>query len=94
MESAKEALEYLRIYEPDGCIPVDLILMDILMPDMNGIQACRIIKEKKEYKDVPIVMVTGMADEENLEMAFEAGIVDYVVKPVKQVEIMAASPWS
>jgi sigma-B regulation protein RsbU (phosphoserine phosphatase) len=69
--------------------PVDLILMDVVMPEMNGVEACRRIKELPPARDVPIIMVTSVGDMKTLQSAFEAGAVDYVMKPIEPIELMA-----
>ena len=88
--SATEAFSHLGLTSSNGhgC-EVDLILMDVLMPEMDGFTACRTIKEEERFEDIPIVMVTGMSDQENLEKAFAAGATDYIVKPVKRLELLA-----
>jgi CheY-like chemotaxis protein len=68
---------------------VDLILMDVVMPEMNGVEATRKIKQMDSAKDIPIIMVTSMADVDTLQSAFEAGAVDYVTKPIEPIELMA-----
>ncbi len=60
----------------------DLILMDIKMPGINGFQACEVIKSNKETKNIPIVIVTGLSDEDNIIRAKELGLLDYFVKPI------------
>jgi diguanylate cyclase (GGDEF)-like protein len=67
---------------------VDLILMDILMPQMNGIEACRQIKAADRFRDTPIIMVTVKTDPVDLQLAFAAGAMDYVAKPVNKVELL------
>lgn len=67
----------------------DLILMDIMMPGMNGYEACRKIKEKNGYKDVPVIFLTAKTDTESLAKAFDAGGVDYVSKPFRPEELLA-----
>jgi diguanylate cyclase (GGDEF)-like protein len=67
---------------------VDLILMDIMMPDMNGIEACRQIKSVERFRDTPIIMVTGKSDPVDLQLAFAAGALDYIGKPVNKVELL------
>lgn len=84
-ESADEALKYL---DTDGAEGIDLILMDILMPGMDGVEVCRIIKEDNRFLDIPIVMVTAKAEGADLKSAFDAGAVDYVTKPVKKIEFL------
>ncbi len=78
-----EAVEAVKRESPE------LILMDVVMPEMNGVEACRRIKELESARDTPIIMVTSMADVETLQSAFEAGAVDYVTKPIEPVELMA-----
>lgn len=60
----------------------DLILMDALMPEMDGFTACRRIREMPGGSDVPILMITGLEDENSIVRAFSAGATDYVPKPV------------
>jgi adenylate cyclase len=84
--SALEALQYLQQHEPDW---VDLILMDLNMPSMNGIQACHQIKALEEQRDIPIIMVTSSSETEDLKLAFAAGAIDYITKPPNEVELMA-----
>ena len=68
---------------------VDLILMDIEMPEMNGIEATVRIKAYESLKDVPVIMVTAESNSESLEAAFNAGAVDYITKPIRKVELLA-----
>ncbi len=89
--SAAEAFKLLAL-EESGEIPpvnVDLILMDIVMPGINGIEGCRRIKEDARYQDVPIIMVTALGDKGTLQAAFDAGAVDYITKPVDRLELIA-----
>jgi CheY-like chemotaxis protein len=67
----------------------DLILLDIVMPDMDGIKACSLIKGVDRLRDVPVIMTTGRTDFESLREAFEAGAMDYLTKPINEVELMA-----
>ncbi|MCF6156781.1 MAG: diguanylate cyclase [Candidatus Brocadia sp.] len=83
--SANEAFGILDSQHTD----IDLILMDICMPKINGIEACFKIKEEAHLKDIPIVMVSAYSDEEKIHWAFCAGAVDYITKPVKEVELLA-----
>jgi sigma-B regulation protein RsbU (phosphoserine phosphatase) len=73
----------------DGDTGVDLILMDIMMPEMNGIEACQHIKSFGHLRDIPIIMVTANAEIEDLQSAFAAGAMDYITKPVKKIELLA-----
>jgi len=65
----------------------DLILMDLVMPEVDGIEACRRIKSSERFADVPVIMVTAEDSPEALKAAFEAGAMDYVKKPVNRVEL-------
>ncbi len=90
VNSANAALEYVRSHvnqynEPE----VDLILMDLNMPDINGLQAIELFKADPLFSDIPIIMVTVSDDEENLHKAFEAGAMDYINKPVSRLELQA-----
>ena len=67
----------------------DLILLDVMMPDMDGLTVCRHLKDQEALRDVPVVFVTARTDVEDLVKGFEAGGVDYVTKPVKQPEVYA-----
>ena len=88
-DSAITAFGYLGL---DGgkhaAARVDLILMDIMMPEMNGIEACRQIKAVERFRDTPIIMVTVKTDPVDLQLAFAAGAMDYVAKPVNKVELL------
>ncbi len=68
---------------------VDLILMDILMPELDGVAACRVIKTRGHLRDIPVIMVTAKTDSSNLQEAFSAGAMDYINKPVNTVELLA-----
>jgi diguanylate cyclase (GGDEF)-like protein len=67
---------------------VDLILMDIVMSGMNGIEACRQIKAVERFRDTPIMMVTVKTDPVDLQLAFAAGALDYIGKPINKIEIL------
>jgi len=61
----------------------DLILLDILMPDLDGFETCLILKEKNETKHIPIIFLTALTDSESIGKAFQLGAVDYVTKPIE-----------
>ena len=67
----------------------DLILMDVIMPRMNGFEACKRIREEESIRATPIIMVTTRGEETNVEAGFHAGCSDYVTKPINAVELMA-----
>jgi len=65
----------------------DLILMDILMPELDGISATKLVKSHQKFKDIPIIMVSGQSEESALVEAFEAGAMDYINKPPNLVQL-------
>lgn len=89
--SAFEAFEFLGMI--NNCAPVqvnfDLILMDVDMPKMSGIEACYRIKMEPSLRDIPIIMITGDDEKENLQRAFDVGAMDYITKPVDKLELQA-----
>ncbi len=68
---------------------IDLIILDYTLPHMNGIEMCRRIRSHACYREIPIIMMTGMRNESVLQEAFEAGVTDFVRKPVRKVEFLA-----
>jgi DNA-binding response OmpR family regulator len=88
-DSAQAAFTLLNLDGGQPSVDVDLILMDVLMPDLDGVAACRQIKQQVHLQDIPIIMVTAKNDLNNLKDAFSAGAMDYINKPVKSVELLA-----
>lgn len=77
------ALKQLQTIRPD------LILLDIVMPDMNGYQVCEAIKETEEIKDIPIIFISALSETQDKINAFKAGGVDYINKPFQKEEVLA-----
>jgi CheY-like chemotaxis protein len=69
-------------------LAMDLILLDIIMPEMDGIEMCRKIKGDPTTKEIPIIMVTTKGEPDKVEQAFLAGCDDYVTKPIDKVELI------
>ena len=67
----------------------DLILLDINMPDMNGFEVCRRIKENEESSSIPIIFLSARNDADNIVKGFEMGGVDYITKPYLPKEVLA-----
>ena len=67
----------------------DLILMDIVMPGMNGIETLQALRLYEETRDIPIIMVTSQTELDYMEGAFVGGCNDYVTKPVVRAELLA-----
>ncbi len=68
---------------------VDVVLLDILMPEMDGVETCARIRNDERYADLPIIMVTALDDMDSLANAFVAGATDYITKPVNRIELVA-----
>lgn len=91
-ESATDAFELLGLRGPSQRVTgqdISLVIMDVSMPDVDGVEACRRMKENPALRDIPVMMVTANEEVETLEAAFAAGAVDYVVKPVDRLELIA-----
>jgi len=88
--SGWEALKMLDVGKTTDEKPiVDVVLLDIVMPEMDGVEACARIRNDARYVDLPIIMVTSLDDMDSLNNAFVAGATDYVTKPVNRVELVA-----
>lgn len=81
--SAAEALQRLEV------IPVDMLLLDVMMPDMDGLELCRQVKARPEFKDIPVLFLTAKTDKQTLLDAFQAGAADYIAKPFFAAELQA-----
>jgi sigma-B regulation protein RsbU (phosphoserine phosphatase) len=88
-DSAKTAFPMLDMDGREPSTQIDLILMDVLMPELDGVEACRQIKNRPHLCDIPIIMVTAKNDLSNLQAAFAAGANDYITKPVNSIELLA-----
>jgi len=78
-----EALAFVRKKLPD------LILLDIMMPGMDGLEVCEKLKADTGTKDIPIIFLTARTDTESIVKGFEIGAADYVTKPFRQSELIA-----
>jgi PleD family two-component response regulator len=88
--SAWEAFKILDLGRTGDFTPTtDIVLLDIMMPEIDGIEACARIRNDPNYIDTPIIMVTSLEDMDSLSNAFVAGATDYVNKPVNRVELVA-----
>ena len=66
----------------------DVILLDVMMPRMDGLSACAALRGDPETGHIPIVMVTTRGEEQNIEAAFRNGCTDYVTKPISGIELL------
>ncbi|MFP4057501.1 MAG: PleD family two-component system response regulator [Candidatus Brocadiia bacterium] len=71
----REALDVAAEHQPD------LILLDVMMPDLDGFQVCRRLRQNDATKGIPVVMLTAKADAKDVTYAYNSGAQDYVVKP-------------
>lgn len=78
-----KAIEFAETYQPD------IILLDIMMPEINGYDVCVRLKKNLSTKDIPIVFITAMAAPEQKVRGFEVGGVDYITKPFSAQEVLA-----
>lgn len=83
---ASDGVEALSLVEEEK---FDLILLDVMMPQVDGFEVCQRIKEKPKNKDVPVIFLTAKADVDAIEKGFEVGAVDYIVKPFHASELLA-----
>jgi CheY-like chemotaxis protein len=83
-ESGREALE--RLHDTPG---IELILMDIMMPDMDGYATMRAVRQMPAYGNLPIVAVTAKAMKSDREKCLDAGAWDYLSKPVDSAQLLA-----
>jgi two-component system cell cycle response regulator len=76
-----EAIESARKNNPD------LILLDIMMPDRNGFEVCKLLKGSKDTEHIPIIMVTALSNRDDRARAIEVGTDDFLTKPVDRVSL-------
>ncbi|MFE8697203.1 SpoIIE family protein phosphatase [Cytobacillus sp. FJAT-53684] len=88
LTSAKELFAYFQKKSPLP-MQVDIILLDIMMPEMDGIEACRRLQQIPHLKDIPVIFVTALEDSNKVVEALDAGGSDYVMKPINKTELLA-----
>jgi len=67
----------------------DLIIMDVVMPRMNGYEACKELRSRNASKKIPIILITTQGQEESIENGYKSGCNDYLTKPVNPAELLA-----
>ncbi|GKS60397.1 hypothetical protein YTPLAS18_39240 [Nitrospira sp.] len=88
--SASNALKALGIGEASAELGrVDILLLDLNMPDMDGLEACRRIRAEERFEHLPVIIVTAKTDPEDIKAAYNAGATDYIRKPVIPAELVA-----
>jgi two-component system cell cycle response regulator len=81
--SGAEALEKVKIFQPD------IILLDVMMPEMDGFEVCRHLKSDKETAYIPVVMVTALSETRDRITGLEAGADDFITKPIDDIHLFA-----
>lgn len=82
--NGKDALNILALTPT-----IDLIVLDVLMPDIDGFEVCSLIKKNNAYKDIPVILITALTDNESQVKVFEAGATDFISKPLRKEVITA-----
>ncbi|MUH01085.1 response regulator [Scytonema sp. UIC 10036] len=82
-KSGKVALERVKYALPN------LILLDVMMPEMDGFETCRQLKASVETKDIPVIFMTALSDTASKVEGFQVGAVDYITKPFQQEEVLS-----
>ena len=77
-----EAIEKAQAESPD------LVLMDVVMPQMNGFEACKKLREHERTKEIPVILVTTRGEESYMEAGFQSGCNDYVTKPINGPDLL------
>ena len=81
--SGPDAIEKAQTEQPD------LILLDVLMPTMDGHEACRRLKEHQVTRDIPVIFLSGLTETQDQAAGLDAGAVDYIAKPFMAKEVLA-----
>ena len=68
---------------------IDLVLLDILIPNINGFEVCKTLKDNSKTKDIPVIFITSLGNEDSIERAYELGGIDYIIKPFKPRELLS-----
>ena len=80
--SGKEALRIAHL-EPKP----DLIILDVMMPEMSGFEVCKMLKSDHETKDIPVIFITGKGDDTDEQYGFDIGAIDYITKPINVLKV-------
>ena len=83
LPTAKDIIAQAKNFKPD------VILLDLLMPGIGGIEACKRLKEDLPKKDTPIIILSALDKDEDKLKAYKEGIVDYITKPIEAPELIA-----
>ncbi|HFO0457192.1 MULTISPECIES: fused response regulator/phosphatase [unclassified Bacillus cereus group] len=90
LNSAQELFEYIHFGKDSSRHnEIDLILLDIMMPEIDGLEVCTRLQKEEKFKDIPIIFVTALEDANKLAEALDMGAMDYITKPINKVELLA-----
>lgn len=89
VNSARELYRLVDGYSDLGNVEIDLILIEIIMQDIDGIETCSNVKMRESMVDIPIIMLTATTEKDSLQLAFSAGAMDFIKKPLDRVELLA-----
>jgi len=81
--NGKDALLKIKTRE------IDLVLLDVMMPELNGFEVCREIKESKELMNIPVIMITALSEKGDRIKGIEAGAEEFLTKPFDKTEVLA-----
>lgn len=81
--SGSDALSLIEKRKPD------IILLDVMMPEMNGFEVCEYLKDQDEYKDIPVIFLSALSETDSKVQGFNVGGVDYITKPFQREEVLA-----
>jgi signal transduction histidine kinase len=87
--SALGAIDVLRQSLEAGGQPIDLVLLDIMLPDLSGLEVCRILRSEEAFAHLPVLVLTALSSVTDRLLAFDAGADDFLVKPVDSRELLA-----
>lgn len=82
-KNGAKAFSYLETHEPD------LVLLDVMMPEIDGFEVCRKIKSEPRHQGIEVIFITALSDARYIAKGFEMGAVDYITKPFKATEVKA-----
>jgi two-component system sensor histidine kinase/response regulator len=83
VDSGAKSIEIIKKMKPD------LVLLDIMMPEMDGIEVCQRLKKSPETKDIPVIFISALTETQSKLKGFHAGGVDYITKPFQKEEVLA-----
>ncbi|MEA5616494.1 response regulator [Cronbergia sp. UHCC 0137] len=83
------AIDGIRAIKQIQRQPPDLILLDVMMPGIDGFETCKRLKENPDTTDIPVIFMTGISDPDSKVKGLELGAVDYIVKPFQEAEVLA-----